>query len=254
MKRFLLCLALALGVAVPAFAQSNLVIIGAKDPSSPTSTIFAVGDSTNNAIRVSIVANSTGGSGGTSSNLGAAVPTAATAAGFSDGTNLQAARVVDADTGAGTAYVFLNNLVRRASGGPVELLGQATMANSLPVAIASDQAALTVSGTVTSNQGTAGSSAWLTKLEQPTSATVSSVAGSATSVSLLASNAARKGMTVFNDSTSDLYMKFGATASTSSFTVKIAGGGFYQMPVNGYAGAVDGIWSSATGNARLTEW
>jgi len=45
-----------------------------------------------------------GGGGGTSSNFGAAVPTAGTAAGFSDGTNMQSGRVFDTDTGAGTEY------------------------------------------------------------------------------------------------------------------------------------------------------
>lgn len=55
-----------------------------------------------------------GGSGGTASNFGSAVPTTGTAAGFSDGTNMQAPRVFDADTGAGTQYV--PGVVLRASG------------------------------------------------------------------------------------------------------------------------------------------
>lgn len=60
-----------------------------------------------------------GGSGGTSSNVGSADPSAATAAGFSDGTNLQLARAFDADTGGGTEYVV--GAVERvpASGGSV---------------------------------------------------------------------------------------------------------------------------------------
>jgi hypothetical protein len=51
-----------------------------------------------------------------------------------------------------------------------------------------------------------------------------------------------------------LYLKFGATASSSSYTVQIAAGGYFEFPVPVYAGEVDGIWASANGNARLTSW
>ncbi len=119
-------------------------------------------DVTNTAIRVNVVAG--GAAGGTSSSYGAAFPATGTAAGFSDGTNMQGARVVDLDTGAGTVYGQIVNLVRRASGGPTELIGQTTMALSLPVAIASDQGAVPASqsGTWTVQPGnTANTTAWL---------------------------------------------------------------------------------------------
>ena len=90
------------------------------------------------------------------------------------------------------------------------------------------------------------------KATRSTTPAQSSVAGSASSVSLLASNANRLGATVFNDSTADLYLKLGATASTTSFTVKMAAGSYFEVPFN-YTGAIDGIWSSATGSARITE-
>lgn len=80
-----------------------------------------------------------------------------------------------------------------------------------------------------------------------------SVAGSAASVTLLASNAARLGGTIFNDSTAILYVKFGATASTSSFGYKLYPDGVCDIPA-GYTGVIDGIWASATGNARITEF
>lgn len=84
--------------------------------------------------------------------------------------------------------------------------------------------------------------------------TITSVAGSATSVSILASNTARKGMMVFNDSTATLYLKFGTTASTTSYSVQIASNGYFEMPnPTVYIGAMDGIWSAANGNARITE-
>jgi hypothetical protein len=127
--------------ASSAFAQTGgSVIIGAID-SSTGATVPKTGDATNSAFRVRIVASDVA-SGGTSSSFGSALPAAGTAAGYSDGTNMQAARVVDLDTGAGSQYGLITNLVRRASGGSVELIGQATMANSLPVTFASDQSVL----------------------------------------------------------------------------------------------------------------
>lgn len=49
-----------------------------------------------------------------------AIPTSSTQVGGSDGTNLQAARVFDGDTGAGTQYVLGAILRKAASGGTVE--------------------------------------------------------------------------------------------------------------------------------------
>lgn len=83
-------------------------------------------------------------------------------------------------------------------------------------------------------------------------ATLSNVAGSATSVTLLALNTARKGATINNDSSAILYVKFGTTASTTSFTVKMVAESYYEVPF-GYTGRIDGIWASATGSARVTE-
>ncbi len=112
--------------------------------------------------------------------------------------------------------------------------GQQSAANSIPVTLPSDQGTLTV------------------KEVRPATPSQSSVAGSASNVTLLASNANRLGATVFNDSTAVLYIKLGATASTTSFTFKAQPDGYYEVPF-GYTGIIDGIWASATGNARLTE-
>ncbi|RJP21683.1 MAG: hypothetical protein C4529_07080 [Deltaproteobacteria bacterium] len=82
---------------------------------------------------------------------------------------------------------------------------------------------------------------------------LSNVASSASSVTILAANAARKGAIVYNDVDKYLYLKFGATASTTSFTVKMGPGDYYEVPF-GYTGILDGIWeASPTGSARVTE-
>lgn len=87
-----------------------------------------------------------------------------------------------------------------------------------------------------------------------TTATSSSVASSATSVTLFSASSNDRMRSIFNDSTAVLYIKFGTTASTSDYKTQIAAGSLFEFPTPLYAGRVDGIWASANGNARLTSW
>lgn len=86
-------------------------------------------------------------------------------------------------------------------------------------------------------------------------ATLTNVNISATSVTLLASNTNREHLIIVNDSDQDLLVKFGATASLTSFSVKIPrSGGMYESHTPCYTGIVDGIWvATGTGAARMTE-
>lgn len=81
--------------------------------------------------------------------------------------------------------------------------------------------------------------------------TNSNVAGSATSVTLLAANAARLEATITNDSTAVLYIKEGSTASATDFKFRLEQYDVYRT--NNYTGIITGIWASATGNARVSE-
>lgn len=86
-------------------------------------------------------------------------------------------------------------------------------------------------------------------------ATLSNVAFSASSVSLLASNTSRRGAVFYNDVDRACYIKFGATASSTSFTVKVQPNGYFTMDNPIYTGAIDGIWDSGgTGSMRITEF
>lgn len=85
-----------------------------------------------------------------------------------------------------------------------------------------------------------------------TTATLSNVASSASSVTLLALNAQRRGATIYNDSSAILYVKLGATASATSYTVKMYQDDYFEVPA-AYTGVIDGIWAAATGSARITE-
>ena len=85
------------------------------------------------------------------------------------------------------------------------------------------------------------------------SATLSNVASSVTNVTLLAANVSRRNAIIVNDSTSVLYVKFGATASATSYTYRLPSYYTLELPVPIYQGIIDGIWVSANGSARVTE-
>lgn len=87
----------------------------------------------------------------------------------------------------------------------------------------------------------------------PQTATVTNVPSSATNTTLFAAGEPHA-RTIYNDSTAVLYVKFGATASTTSYTVQIASQTYYEFPQPVYGGQVDGIWASANGVARTTSW
>lgn len=84
-------------------------------------------------------------------------------------------------------------------------------------------------------------------------ANLANVASSATSVTLQAASTSRKGLIIYNDSTATLFLKYGATASATSFTYFLAAGATWEMPSPLFTGIIDGIWASANGNARVTE-
>lgn len=88
--------------------------------------------------------------------------------------------------------------------------------------------------------------------EAATSA-VTNVAASATSVTLKALNISRRALYIFNAGTSTLFVKLGATATTTtSFTYAIPPNGFWELPDDPiYTGVVDGIWSATGGNGAL---
>lgn len=85
-------------------------------------------------------------------------------------------------------------------------------------------------------------------------ATLSNVSAATSSTALLAATAGRKQAMFFNDSTAILYLKMGTTASTTSYTVQIPAGGYYELPSPSvYTGIIQGIWSAVNGAVRITE-
>ena len=95
-----------------------------------------------------------------------------------------------------------------------------------------------------------------TPSSSPTSSTATAtfVGASGSNVQLLAANASRKQATFFNAGSTDSFLRLGSTASLVFFTVKIAVGGYYELPQPVYTGQIDAIWSgSPTGSMKITE-
>lgn len=85
--------------------------------------------------------------------------------------------------------------------------------------------------------------------------TTTSVSSSATSVTILAANTARKGFSISNISTAKLYLSFATPATTANCFIEVPAGAFLlldqQLIVTS---AIYGIWASANGTAQVTEY
>lgn len=139
-------------------------------------------------------------------------------------------------TGAATSALQTtgNTSLSAISGQLPATLGSKVSASSLSVVLASDE-------TVPIS------------LPSSTTGTLTSVASSATTVTLLASNSSRKGYAIFNDSTQILYVAFSATSSTGAYSVKL----FPNSAITSdfiYTGVISGIWAAANGAAKVTEF
>lgn len=84
-----------------------------------------------------------------------------------------------------------------------------------------------------------------------TTGTTSSVASSLTVVTLQAANTSRISLKIVNDGSDTLYIKEGATATSTDFTWKVFAD--EMVIIDDYNGIVTGIWDVATGSARITE-
>ena len=72
-------------------------------------------------------------------------------------------------------------------------------------------------------------------------------------ITLLTNNATRVSAAFYNDSTQPLYLKLGASATTTSFTLKITSSGYYEVLPPTYTGIITGLWSVANGTCYVSE-
>ena len=69
---------------------------------------------------------------------------------------------------------------------------------------------------------------------------------------IMTASTARLGGQIFNEGAGNLHITLGtATTSTSSYTVRLSSGDYYEIPSN-YTGLVGGIFATA-GTARVTQ-
>lgn len=108
-------------------------------------------------------------------------------------------------------------------------------------------------GEIQSDQGNAGLTPWPVIFGQSTTAAITTVAASATSETILAANANRKGATVYNNSGQKLFLSMAASSSATVYTVLLMPNTFFELPFN-YTGIISGVWSSAQGDALVTEF
>ena len=86
--------------------------------------------------------------------------------------------------------------------------------------------------------------------------TLSSVASAATSTTILAANARRKGATIFNTDANALCLRLdgGVATTTTGFNVRLVQNAYFEIPF-GYTGLITGIWETdGAGAANVCEF
>jgi hypothetical protein len=161
-----------------------------------------------------------------------------------------------ARTAAGTIINFASNLF---GGVHYSLKGLINAAGTIINPATQDTLAAVDAKMATLLTQTDGTEASLTTIAgavtRVSSATLTNVASAATSTTIVAANANRRGLLILNDDANAVKIKYGATASATSYTVNIpGGGGYWEMPQPIYTGVIDGIWAAdGGGSARVTE-
>jgi hypothetical protein len=129
-------------------------------------------------------------------------------------------------------------------------------ASNLNAAVVGVGTAGSASGGILTIQGVASMTPIQVQNDVSATGTVTSVAASATSVTILASNTSRKSATIYNDVPTGeiLYLALtSSAASTTAYTIKLWPNSYYDLPIT-YTGQITGIWTGGTtGSARVTE-
>lgn len=146
--------------------------------------------------------------------------------------------IVEGNTGSGS------------SASPVTIGGDDGSGNSITLIVDTNGNARVVGNATTITGGYV-----VTAERGGTTGTLTNVTAAASSTQLAASASGRRGFRVFNDTPNNLYLKFGTSVSTTSFTEKIPPGASFNMPLPLYTGAVTGISDGdVSGTWRVTTW
>ncbi len=161
--------------------------------------------------------------------------------------------------------------------GTVAIQGITNVSGAIPVFIsASNQ--ISIAGTVTANQGTAGTvgQSWFTKITDgtqvlgtgssapltvqdavSTGSVVTAVARTAGVVALIASSSQTpRGVTLYNDSAANMFILYGSGTvnQTTNYSIRVASQGYLEIPFN-FNGPIYATWQSAgTGFVLITQF
>lgn len=131
------------------------------------------------------------------------------------------------------------------TGGNVDTATQAN-GDHRQVMVIGDPTAATIAGVTTDNR-------LQVKTDYTATAALTSVAISATSVTLIAADATngRVHLLLYNDSQQTAYVRLDATAATTTaFSFEMPPGAYWESPRN-FVGAATAIWASATGGGAM---
>lgn len=123
---------------------------------------------------------------------------------------------------------------------PIRVTGTFTPSGVQDVNVVSPNP-LPVSGTLVIVEGTV------------TTSVVTRVPSSTSNQVLVAANPLRQGLYFYNYGTAEQFIKFGTTASTLDFSVRLTGNSFYEVSQPIYVGQIDVISSSTNGAIQVTE-
>jgi len=247
-------------------SSGRQIVAGAGTAGSPSGGVLTIqGAVGGQAVPISGTVTATNPS---VSATGSAIPASAT---FIGADVVSSAPTLTAGNLAGLTVTTAGRLIVDGS--------QVTQPVSGTVAVSSVGGTVTISGTVTSNQGTAAAlaGAWPVEItdgtnvlgtsahpvvisgavttNKATTSTVASVAGATSSTAVLAANANRIAASIYNGTNKNMYVLCNSgTASTSNFTILLMQGSYWEVPSD-YTGAINAIWASGvSGNALVTEY
>ncbi len=88
---------------------------------------------------------------------------------------------------------------------------------------------------------------------RPANSTIARVNVTTVNTTLAAANTSREGFILFNEGNATVFVKLGATATTTSYTVQLGRNSEFEAPFPVYTGIADGITSAGSADVQVTE-
>ena len=93
-------------------------------------------------------------------------------------------------------------------------------------------------------------------LQVSTTGTLTTITRSTTAQNALGTNSSRRGFILWNDSGANCFVRFGGTATTTAFSIRLPNNQGYETPGHlNFTGVISVIWSSgSSGDLFVTEF